>query len=235
MKILLIHFRKNNKTIEHEKKCFIKFVKNQKEIDFINIFEQKSIFNNPYYIFRKYTHIILGGSSEFSLTKEAALPKERDFIIKKTEKIIKEILKKDFPTLGVCFGHQLIARHLGIKILRHLKKKEIGTFLVYKNKDDQLLKNIPSKFYAIFAHIDFVSNRKIKHLQILAKTNKDNNTILKFKNNVYGIQFHAELSKKDFLERLKITNEREYLNFFPNLKNTKESENIIKNFLKIKT
>ena len=66
--------------------------------------------------------IILGGP--MNVYEEDKYP-----FLKDEDKLIKEAIKKEIPTLGICLGAQLIAKAAGAKVSKN-KVKEIGWYKV---------------------------------------------------------------------------------------------------------
>ena len=235
-KILLIQFR-TDITTSHEKDCFLKFFKGEKKIKLkiINAFDEKINFSDPERFLKKTQGVILGGSSQFYLSKlkEDKILKK---IIKKISPLIKFIIKKDFPTLGICFGHQILGYFLGEKIIADKNQAQTGSFLVFltkKGKKSPLFLNLPPKFLAQFAHKDSLSNLP-KGAELLAKTKKCKVASFQYKNNIYGVQFHPELNYRDMIFRLKLY--PEYLNkdlskMKKKFTSTPLASKIIKNFI----
>ena len=75
------------------------------------------------------------------------------------EKYIRKIASKNIPLLGICYGHQLIAKALGGKSDFNKKGKEIGMVKIKRLSDscnDPLLVGFPKKFNAFEAHYQTV-------------------------------------------------------------------------------
>lgn len=132
----------------------------------------------------------------------------------KVEKYIKKISKTDIPLLGICYGHQLIAKALGGVSDYNKKGKEIGVVKISKVLEsycDPILKNFPKKFLAYETHYQTVIKLPAK-AKVLAKNQKENHQIVKYQANIWGVQFHPEFNKyimkeyifnqKDDLEKL---------------------------------
>jgi para-aminobenzoate synthetase component 2 len=95
------------------------------------------------------------------------------------------------PILGVCLGHQVIAKYFGGKIIKnepiHGKTDKIF------HQEDSILSGIPTPFTATRYHSLIVKNEPIKNLEIIAR-NKDEiiMAVKHSKYKVFGVQFHPE-------------------------------------------
>ena len=209
-KILLIQFRTNQKVIQQEKRAFLNCLsKNNVEFKTVNIFNDDFFWNNPRKVSNLFSHIILGGSSEFGLGDETDRPEEKKFISKRVSNLINFLINSDRSLLGICFGMHLIAYLQGVKIHRPLEKREFGTirvFLTQEGTSDYLFKDIGhNSFLANSSHIESLASLP-KHFIHLAYTKNCPIVGYRVKNNIYGLQFHPELTKNRFLERIRLTN-----------------------------
>ncbi len=109
-----------------------------------------------------------------------------------------QIFKKQIPILGICFGHQFINHFFGGKIVS-AKVKEFGpTEVEITEKNCPLFKNIPQKSVFWMSHGDEVG-RIGKDFQSVAKTkNGLNAAVWNQEKNVFGIQFHPEVTHSEF-------------------------------------
>lgn len=238
-KILLVQFREDISAV-NEKKCFLHCFKKKKNLKLqtINAFDKKYDFSSPQKIIKKKSGVILGGSGEFYLSGNKEQKKEKIFqaMVKRIAPFVKYLLQNDFPTLGICFGHQLLGYFLGEKVVFDRDQAETGSFLVFltkEGKNSPLFAGLPWQFYAQFGHQD--SLKKLpKGTKLLATTQKCKVAAFQYKSNIYGVQFHPELDYKDMLFRLKLYPEyAENINKIKNvLKPTPFSSKIIQNFLK---
>jgi GMP synthase (glutamine-hydrolysing) len=146
-----------------------------------------------------YDHIILSGSEESILN-------ERDWIDKEMD-LVREIIDLKIPTLGICFGHQLIAKALLDKEgVRKAEPPEIGWKEVKVKQDNILFSNTGWEFYVFNSHFDEVCNLS-SDFDILAQSKLCGVSAFKKKDSpVWGIQFHPEInieSGKKFIEDIK--------------------------------
>lgn len=109
------------------------------------------------------------------------------------EKVILEYMDK-MPILGVCLGHQGIARALGGKIeqskqIMHGKQSDI------EHSGEGILRDLPNPFSAMRYHSLCVSKQQFPaELKIAARARKEG-TIMAIQHSQYplfGIQFHPE-------------------------------------------
>lgn len=153
------------------------------------------------------------------------------------EKYIIKISKTTIPLLGICYGHQLIAKALGGKSGFNPKGKEIGAVTVHKMPSysrDPLFKNFPTHFHAYETHYQCVTKLPLK-AKIVAKNNKSIQSI-RFRSNIWGVQFHPEFTnaimqeyiihQKDDLISLGFDVDK----LLKNRKNCKTSQKIVTNF-----
>ncbi|MCF6157562.1 MAG: type 1 glutamine amidotransferase [wastewater metagenome] len=120
---------------------------------------------------------------------------ERYPFLRAEDTFLKRIVEEDVPFLGICLGAQLIAKALGAQVTKN-PEKEIGwyrTVLTDHGLNDPLLKGLPEVFKVFQWHGDtFHIPRGGKRL---AFSELCQNQTLKYGRNVYGIQFHVEITK----------------------------------------
>jgi len=106
---------------------------------------------------------------------------------------IQVAFKKSIPLLGVCLGHQAIARIFGLNV-RHAKSVMHGkTSIIKHNSSSCLFKNVPITFNAVRYHSLIVDN--FDNNDIIVSSVSDQNEIMSIehkKKPIYGVQFHPE-------------------------------------------
>ena len=114
----------------------------------------------------------------------------------KKVKINKKIFKINIPVLGICFGHQIIAKEMGGKV-KNSKFREFGLAVVKKKNQSLLIKNFFDKFNSSnvwMSHADHVSKLP-KDFKLIASSKNSKFTIIEnIKKNFYGVQFHPEVT-----------------------------------------
>jgi len=112
----------------------------------------------------------------------------------KLEKWIPSLLKTHIPLLGVCYGHQLLARAAGGQVVTHPSGKEIGTVLIQllpNSANDALFMTIPQSFRAHVSHSQTVSRLPAGAVR-LAFNEYEPNHAFRIGDCAWGIQFHPE-------------------------------------------
>ena len=124
-------------------------------------------------------------------------------------KIKKAILNLNVPTLGICYGHQLLAQMLGGKVVPG--SKEYGRETLTQTSKSKILKGLDKKEQVWASHGDEVTQVP-KGFKIVGKTEKCKIAVFENdKRKIYGIQFHPEAHHtqkgnqilKNFLETCK--------------------------------
>ena len=111
-------------------------------------------------------------------------------------KFNKKIIELGIPILGICFGHQIIAKLMGGKVNKS-KFREFGLAKIKKKNNSLLIKNFFNKNNTNdvwMSHADQVS-RLPKEFKIIASSKNSKLTIIEnYKNRIYGVQFHPEVT-----------------------------------------
>jgi len=237
--IFLVQFR-TDESVVHEQKSILRYLKIKKtQFKIINAFDGNINFSMPQKIINKTSKIILGGSGEFSFSENNKGSGQKKVFVKMIKRIkpfIQYLLRKDIPTLGICFGHQLLGYNLGVEIIASKPQQEVGSFsisLTQEGKSDSLFSNLPPKFFAQLGHKDSLKDLPEKSI-LLAKSKKCKIQSFRYKENIYGVQFHPELTLQGVVLKLKLypsyTSKKSINKIIENLKSSPHSSKILKNF-----
>ena len=129
--------------------------------------------------------IVLGGP----MSANDALP-----FLEQERKIVGEALERGQPLLGVCLGSQLIAHCLGARIHRN-PQKEIGWFDIHFTEaaeKDTLFRGIRGPETVFHWHSDTWDLPD--GAERLAWSDACGNQAFRYGGNVYGVQFHLEVT-----------------------------------------
>jgi len=112
----------------------------------------------------------------------------------KLEKWIPSLVKSGVPLLGVCYGHQLLAKSMGGQVGFHPKGKEIGTReiqLKSESGNDPLFDSIPRRFHAHTSHSQTIFKLPSDAI-CLAENNYESHHAFRIGDFAWGVQFHPE-------------------------------------------
>ena len=108
---------------------------------------------------------------------------------------VKKLIKNKKSLLGICFGHQLIAKCLGSEVKKNPLGWELGSYnisLSRKGLESPLFNGLKNDDIVYESHQDVVCNMG-PGMTSLAYTKKANQSF-SYMNNVFGVQFHPEFS-----------------------------------------
>jgi GMP synthase-like glutamine amidotransferase len=210
-KILFIQFRTTQESIASEKSTFLNILNQlDTEINFTNALLDPIDWNKPAIILQNIDGVILGGSGElyFDGGDDCCEDKRKisHELIDKMSPFFKYIEDCDFPTLAICFGHQIIAKSQGVKIIRDKVQAKIGTHevsLTKEAKSDPIFSGIPENFNAQYMHKDSVVELPNKAV-LLAQGECCFHSALRYGRNRYSIQFHPELNEENIIQKFKL-------------------------------
>ncbi|MGQ3685940.1 MAG: type 1 glutamine amidotransferase [Candidatus Loosdrechtia sp.] len=120
--------------------------------------------------------------------------------LREEDTLLKRVVEEEVPFLGICLGAQLIAKATGAKVSKN-PEKEIGWYKTVLNDyglHDDLFKGFPEIFQVFQWHGDtFTIPEGGKRL---AFSELCQNQVLKYGRNIYGIQFHVEITKDTIIQ-----------------------------------
>lgn len=168
------------------------------------------------------------------------ITERRDWMLKTQDWLQSAI--ETTPTLGVCFGHQMLADLLGAKVDYNPNGRNMGLDFCSPNsvaKQDPLFKQLPAQGFNTFVSHSQSLQSTPPHSIILATAPTDSNHAFRYKNHVWGVQFHPEWNRtimQAYIEARRIVLKQE--NFCPqsmikNLKNCNHSAKIVSSFLNL--
>ncbi len=110
------------------------------------------------------------------------------------EDLVHQAADADIPTLGVCFGHQVIARALfGTGAVCNSQPAELGWFEVARRNDDPLFAGVEPRFHTFVSHREEVDTAA-SGMRVLASTPDCANQAFRVADHrLWGVQFHAEI------------------------------------------
>jgi GMP synthase (glutamine-hydrolysing) len=142
--------------------------------------------------------VLIGGSGDFSVTMEL------DWLERALD-LFRELHAQAKPTFGSCWGFQALAKAMGGRVVRDLDKAELGTrtaCLTPSGERDPVLGPCGRHFRVYIGHEDRVADLPAD-ADSLAATDLVDNQALKFHGKpIYGTQFHPELNRATFLDRV---------------------------------
>ncbi|MEQ9620184.1 MAG: gamma-glutamyl-gamma-aminobutyrate hydrolase family protein [Deltaproteobacteria bacterium] len=109
--------------------------------------------------------------------------------------VIREAIGEGMPILGICLGSQLIAKALDAKVNRN-SEKEIGWYDVRptaRGKADPLVSNFSEVEKIFHWHGDTFDLPE--GAELLASSELCGNQAFRYRDNVYGFQFHLEVDE----------------------------------------
>ena len=110
---------------------------------------------------------------------------------------LKTLMTFNVPILGICYGLQEIAYHYDSKAVERSDKREYG-YAEIKKLDNPLFKGLPESFKVWMSHSDHIRELPKEFELIASSENTKNSAIYSKELNLYGLQWHPEVTHSDF-------------------------------------
>lgn len=208
-KILGIQFRKKQISIELEQASIVREAGIYVDIDFVSALDDSIDWNFPEVIMAGYSGVILGGSGDFDFDggrcEDDPDRKISYEFVGKLRPLFSYLFDNDIPTLGICYGHQLLGAFAGAQVTSDPVQKKSRShevkLLVDKN-DYFLFSDLPDSFQAHYGHKDSLDRIPEGALLLIHGGEQCQVSALRYKNNIYTTQFHPELNFDDMIMRI---------------------------------
>lgn len=152
----------------------------------------------------RYSGIILAGSpytvSDPIASKSATeLRVEHDLAA-----LLDEVVRRDVPFLGVCYGIGTIGVHQGARVDRRYGESSRATTVrvTPEGRRDPLFRDLPAEFDAFVGHKEAISEVPAG-IVVLASSAACPVQALRVGRNAYATQFHPELDRAAFADRVR--------------------------------
>lgn len=241
-KVLVVQFRTNEAAILSEQRSISRELGSGCVTSYIDAFDESLPWDDPQTLLADYTGLVLGGSGEFDFDGNRAVTDEARVISKnfleRIRPVLSYVFEVDFPTFGICYGHQLIGAHVEVPIVYNPRQKKTGTFTVHQTiegKKDRIFQKLPASFGAIYGHKDILRWLPPEAVLLAEGGGICTASALRYQKNIYTVQFHPELSQKDMAERLSVSPGYlpEGIDINETFKETPEANTILRSFVEI--
>ncbi len=108
----------------------------------------------------------------------------------------KKILSLGIPTLGICYGMQILVKTLGGRV-GESKKREYGRAPMHIDDHQGLFFSLPAQITSWMSHTDKVLNLPKGFVSLAHTANTPYAAIGNSAKNIYGVQFHPEVAHTD--------------------------------------
>jgi GMP synthase-like glutamine amidotransferase len=198
-KILLVQSRLTPERIERERNNFRRAAGDSAELGFLSSLDEKLAWQTPRAILDGYDGVIFGGSADLDFhggrPDGDPIRLMSSMVLSRTRNLVSYALAKDIPTLGVCFGHQIIGQIHGGMVSNDREQAKMGAYEVFvteEGRKDVLFSALPEKFFAQYAHKDSVTNMP-EGARLLASSVLCRFAALRYGKRVHTVQFHPEV------------------------------------------
>lgn len=240
-KVLVIQFRFEARALELEERAIRRVLENTgAEVVCKNALAGELDWSCPDKGLTGHDAVILAGSGELYFDGGYAEEHEGRIIASKIARearpFAEYLLEHDIPTLGICFGHQLLGYAAGVDVGHSVLESKTGTQTVELTDDgvkDPLFLGLPRVFTAQYAHKDVLFDLPTGTTILARNGDKCRFSALRYGPKMYSVQFHPERRKEDCIE-----SSGWYSGYLPEgvkpedvFTDTKESEKVMTNFV----
>lgn len=210
VQILCLQFRRDVGSIRQEKAAIQREAGVYAEIHFINALDEAVVWENPALLMQPYHGVILGGSGEFYFDgnhDKSDVSRQVSYeLLERLRPLFSYLFEYDIPTLGICYGHQLLGAFAGARVCCDTvqgKSRSHEVRLMVDKHDYFLFSDLPESFQAHYGHKDVLDRVPEGAVLLMNGGDECKVSALQYKNNIYTTQFHPELTYREVVDRMK--------------------------------
>ena len=199
--VLILQLRPEDVVADSEYTCFLKYSGLQAEDTCRERIENRGIPANLN--LDDYSAIIVGGSPYDISTSEDKKSLAQKKIESDFNKLLQQVVSRDFPFLGACSGNGLLGNYLGTRISTKYSEAVgcVTLNITEAGKQDKLLTGFPSQIDVLLGHKEAVDTTPDG--ATLLMTGRDCPVqMFRIGENVYATQFHPEGDAQEFILRI---------------------------------
>ena len=241
-RILVIQFRNDEAGIEAEKSALRRSIGNVSSLTFKNALRDEMEWGTPETALTNFDAVILPGSAELYFDGGHHDEHEGRVIASKiaeaAKPFVQYLIQNDIPTLGICFGHQLLAYASGAPVRYSRQEGKTGTMRIgidAAGENDPLLAGLPKNFFGQYVHKDAVADLPGNATVLASNRDRCRYAALRYAPHVYSVQFHPERTREDCIASMQRAPEYLEDGTDPNeiFKETPRSAAVLLNFVSI--
>lgn len=210
--LLGVQFRRDAQAIAQEQSNLRRGLGEEVGIEFLSALDLAVDWQYPEVLMGRYHGVILGGSGDLDF--DGGRPSDDEVrkisfeLLGRLRPLFTYLFEHDIPTLGICYGHQIIGAFAGAQVKclpeqRKVRSHEVR--LLVDKKNYFLFSDLPDSFYAHYGHKDALDRLPEGAVLLMEGGEACRVSALQYRNNIYSVQFHPELNAADMIERVKHT------------------------------
>lgn len=210
--ILLIQFRQATVTAELELASISRELGDEVKVSVQSALDETVDWKSPEGILASYKGIIFGGSGDFDFDGSRAVDDPARTmsykLLERLRPLIQYIFDNNVPTLGICYGHQLLGAFSGVSVLHDAAQRKTRSHLVRVLADANnyfLYTNIPPTFKAQYGHKDVLERVPPGATLMVEGGDECRVSALCYSDVIFSTQFHPELNLEDMQKRVEST------------------------------
>ncbi len=210
LRILLIQFRLSEAAAKLEKASIGRELGSEVEVSTISALDLADTYQSNMLV-DQFDGVIFGGSGDFDFDGDRAAD---DMVRYRSAQFVDDLSPlltylRDYsiPTLGICFGHQLIGAFHGVPVHHDSEQKKMRTHEVSLTNEGSrydICADLPNSFAAQYGHKDVLSRVPDDAALIMSGGDSCRVSALAYSPTFITTQFHPELTVADMQKRVEL-------------------------------